>query len=221
VVDNDANAAAFGEFWAGAGADYDSMVMFTLGSGVGSGIIVRDHLVRGAHWAGGEMGHIIVVPNGRPCGCGQRGCLEQYASANAAAARALEALRQDPAQGGSGMLARRLKEAGTITSKDLFEAAAAGDPLAERLVDETALYIAIGCINAYHTTDPEAIVLAGGMTRAGRPLLEAVRRHVDAQLWDIEVGRPEVLFPQLGDDAGMIGAAGIACQAHQEGRLAT
>src|SRR6516162_9180061 len=146
---NDANAAAFGEFWAGAGKDAHSMVLFTLGTGVGGGIIIGDLVLEGEHSHGAELGHMkIEMTNPRQCGCGRWGCLEAYASATAVVKRAQEALA---GYSGRSALAATLRKLGEITSKDIFDAANAADPLAERIVEETAYYLAIGAMNMMHT----------------------------------------------------------------------
>ena len=172
---NDANAAAYGEFWAGAGKDFRSMVLFTLGTGIGGGIILGDRVIEGEHSHGGELGHIkIELRNGRMCGCGQRGCLEAYASAMAVVARAHEALDADH----SSSLYSLLRERGEMTARDVFRAADDGDKLAAKIVDETAYYLAVGAANAMHTVDPECVCFAGGMTGAGEPFLETIRHYV-------------------------------------------
>src|SRR5437763_11978354 len=137
---NDANAAAYGEFWVGAGREYRSMVLFTLGTGVGGGIILHDKIVEGEHSHGGELGHIkIEMTRPRLCGCGKRGCLEAYASATAVVKRTREALAED---GGRSALHALAREQGELTARAVFEAAAAGDVLASRVVEDTAYYLA-------------------------------------------------------------------------------
>jgi glucokinase len=204
---NDANAAAYGEYWAGAGREFRSMVLFTLGTGVGGGIILDDKVIEGAHSHGGELGHVkIDITNGRLCGCGHRGCLEAYASATAVVTRTREAVAARPGVSRLEPLAR----ANSLTSKDVFDAADAGDPLAAEVVDRTAFYLAVGAANAIHTVDPELICFAGGMTAAGPAFLNAIQRYIRdvAFAWPAE--RVAVRYAVLGSDAGMIGAAGCA-----------
>jgi glucokinase len=205
---NDANAAAYGEYWAGAGRGTRSMVLFTLGTGVGCGIIINDMVVEGQHSHGAEVGHVrIELTNPRQCGCGRWGCLEAYASATAVVSRALEALNAD--EGGSSLHAV-IRTRGELTAREVFEAAAAGDRLAERIVEDTALYLAVGATNMMHTIDPDMVVFGGGMTAAGETFLERIRRHVRSLAFPVPAEKTEIRFAQLGTDAGFIGAAGCA-----------
>lgn len=202
---NDANAAALGEFWAGAGRDVSSMVMFTLGTGVGGGIVLDGKVIEGRHSHGAELGHTkIEMTKPRQCGCGRWGCLEAYASATAVVKRALEALNETPAE---SQLHRVLRQFGEISARDVFLAAAAGDELASRLVEETAYYLAVGAMNAMHTIDPDMVVFAGGMTAAGNSFLERIRHHVQELAFPVPAARTEIRYAQLGTDAGFIGAA--------------
>lgn len=202
---NDANAAAYGEYWAGAGKEFHSMVLFTLGTGIGGGIIIDDRIFEGAHSHGGELGHTkIDVHNGRLCGCGQRGCLETYCSATAVVARTLEALADDRGQSSLHAAASRHE----LTSKDVFLAAEAGDKLAQHIVDRTAFYLAVGAANVMHTVDPELVCFAGGMTAAGEPLLHLIRKYVHDLAFALPAAKTHIRFALLGSDAGMIGAAG-------------
>jgi glucokinase len=163
---NDANAAALGEFWAGAGRGTHSMVLFTLGTGVGGGIVLGGQVLTGEHSHGAEVGHIkIEMTAPRQCGCGRWGCLEAYASATAVVKRAREALDRDA--GPSSLRGRD----GELTARAVFEAAAAGDALAGRLVEETAFYLGVGAVNLMHVIDPDMIVFGGGMIAAGEGFL--------------------------------------------------
>jgi glucokinase len=203
---NDANAAAYGEFWAGAGKDFRSMVLFTLGTGVGGGIIIDGKVLEGEHSHGGELGHVKVDPrNGRPCGCGGRGCLEAYASATAVVARTREALAADAAESSLLVLTR---DPTALSARDVFRAADAGDRLAARIVDETAYYLALGTANVMHTVDPDGVCFAGGMTAAGEPFLEAIRAYVRQLAFPVPAAKCKVRYARLGNDAGFIGAAG-------------
>lgn len=218
VLENDANAAAFGEFWAGAGRNQAirHMVMLTLGTGIGFGIISRGKVVHGATGIAGEGGHLILVPNGRQCGCGQRGCLETYASANSTAARAIEAIKA----GESSILREKAgDDLNSITSRKVFEAAKAGDGLAERIVNETAEYLGIAAVTICRLLDPQMIVFAGGMILAGDYLFDKVRSAFSAQTWDVAEDHVRLEPALLGNDAGFIGAAAVAWDAHQRGRL--
>jgi glucokinase len=199
---NDANAAALGEYWAGAGRGARSMVLFTLGTGVGGGIVLGGRVLTGEHSHGAELGHSrIEMTNPRQCGCGRWGCLEAYASATAVVKRAREALARD---GGRSVL-HRLD--GDLTARGVFEAAAAGDALAESLVEETAFYLAVGSVNMMHTIDPDMIVFGGGMTAAGEGFLARIRHHVRQLAFPVCAAHTQVRFAELGGDAGFIGAA--------------
>lgn len=206
VLENDANAACWGEFVLGAGKDVDDMVFFTLGTGIGGGIVSGGKLVHGSADNAAELGHIIIYPDGRLCGCGQRGCVEAYASANSTAARATEAARAAKASRLTGLL----KQQREITCKDVFEHAAQGDSLAKEIVDQTAKALAIICINMLHTTEPKRIVFAGGMIAAGAVLLDSIKKHFDDQIWTLKKEPVEIAFATLGEDAGIIGAAALA-----------
>jgi glucokinase len=201
---NDANAAAYGEFWAGAGRSARSMVLFTLGTGVGGGIVIGDQILHGQHSHGGELGHVkIDMTNPRRCGCGRFGCLEAYASAVAVVKRAQEAL----AAGGPSRLAERAE---SLTARDVFQAAEQGDELAGRIVEETAFYLAVGAMNLMHVIDPDLVVFGGGMIAAGEAFLERIRYHVRTLAFPVPAEKTEVRYAQLGADAGFIGAAGCA-----------
>ncbi|HUW84388.1 MAG TPA: ROK family glucokinase [Phycisphaerae bacterium] len=213
VLENDANAAAWGEFWAGAGKDITDMVMFTLGTGVGGGVIIDGRLVRGHFDNGAELGHMIVVPDGEPCGCGQKGCLEAYSSAAATARRAVAAIEA----GEASSLKLQIDAGQQIKSQQVEQAARDGDALADRIWDEACYYLATACINMQHFSNPQRVVLAGGMIGAGDFLLDRVRKHAEAMTWHAADDLPEIIFATLGNDAGLIGAAGSAHAAWREG----
>ncbi len=207
---NDANAAAIGEYWVGAGKDVHSMVLFTLGTGVGGGIVIGDLVVEGEHSHGAELGHMkIEMTKPRQCGCGRWGCLEAYASATAVIKRTLEALALP---GIHSSLARFQSAAAELTARAVFSAAAAGDQLACRIVDETAYYLAVGTTNMLHTIDPDMVVFGGGMIAAGEGFLERIRQYVRELAFPVRAERAQLRYAQLGNDAGFIGAAGGARQ---------
>jgi glucokinase len=211
---NDANAAAYGEFWVGAGREAHSMVLFTLGTGVGGGIVIGDLVVEGEHSHGAELGHVkIEMTNPRQCGCGRWGCLEAYASATAVVKRAHEAMAN---YSGPSALEKLLRKQGEITSKDIFDVAAAGDPLAERIVEDTAFYLAVGAMNMMHTIDPDMVVFGGGMIAAGESFLERIRWHVKRLAFPVPAQKTQILYAQLESDAGFIGAAACARQLHKK-----
>jgi glucokinase len=206
---NDANAAAFGEYWIGAGKGAHSMVLFTLGTGVGGGIVIGDRIVEGEHSHGAELGHIIIeMSQPRVCGCGRRGCLEAYASASAVVRRTEEALRTD---GGKSSLHRVANRAPGLTCKAVFDAAST-DELAKRIVEETAFYLAVAVTSMLHTINPNVVVFAGGMIAAGAGFLEMIRRHVRELAFPVPGERTLIRYAELGSDAGFIGAAGCGRQ---------
>jgi glucokinase len=205
---NDANAAAYGEFWVGAGKDVHSLVLFTLGTGIGCGIIIGDLIIEGEHSHGAEVGHMkIELTNPRQCGCGRWGCLEAYASATAVVKRTREALQAD---GGRSALHALLKPGGDFESKSIFEVAADGDALAQKIVEDTAFYLAVGAMNMMHTIDPDMIVFSGGMIAAGEPFLERIRHHVRQLAFPVPAAKTQIRYALLGGDAGFIGAAACA-----------
>ncbi len=207
---NDANAAAFGEFWAGAGKDVHSLVLFTLGTGVGGGIILGDLVVQGEHSHGAELGHMkIEMTSPRQCGCGRWGCLEAYASATSVAKRAMEKLGQ---RGVKSSLKSMVGKEGGLTARDVFDAAAAGDAVAAKIVDETAYYLAVGAMNMMHTIDPDMIVFGGGMIAAGDSFLEQIQKYVKELAFPVPAEKTRIVYAQLGVDAGFIGAAACGRQ---------
>src|SRR5262245_13521118 len=201
---NDANAAALGEFWAGAGQGVHSLVFFTLGTGVGGGIVINGEVLEGEHSHGGELGHMkIEMTNPRECGCGKFGCLEAYASATAVVKRAREALATP---GAKSTLPATLE----LTARDVFEAARAGDPLALKIVEETAFFLALGASNAMHVINPDMVVFGGGMIDAGPWFLDLIKSHVPKVAFPVPAEKTLIRFAQLGSDAGFIGAAACA-----------
>jgi glucokinase len=207
TLENDANAAAYAEFIVGAGRESREMVMLTLGTGVGSGIVHDGEIIHGAHGLGGELGHLIVHPGGRLCGCGQRGCLEQYCSAVNLGRNASQRLAETTQP---SLLREKAAEDGHISARHVAEACRAGDELARELWEACCRYLAIACVNICRVFDPDRIVLAGGMTQAGETLLEPLRRYVAELTWNLAPHRTKICIATLGADAGAIGAAGVA-----------
>lgn len=207
VLQNDANAAAFGEYWVGAGKGVNSLVQFTLGTGIGCGVIIAGRILEGEHSHGAEGGHMrISLENPRYNTTGLYGSLEAYASASAVVDRTMEALAAGEPSG-----LRRLFEGDEKPSaKMVFELADAGDRLATRIVDETAFYLAIGAVNLMHVIDPNIVVFSGGMIAAGEPFLEKIRRHVRENALEVPGERTRIVYAKLGTDSGFIGAAGCA-----------
>ncbi len=211
---NDANAAAYGEFWVGSGREMHSMVLFTLGTGIGCGIILGETLVEGQNSHGAECGHIIIDcrDDARRCGCGKRGHLEAYASAVAVVQRTQEAL----AGGASSSLSHRLDQGEVLSPLMLAEEAERGDVLSQSIISATARYLAIGAVTLLHTVDPDGVVLGGAMTfggpqtALGKKFLEDLRSEVRERAFPVLASRIRIDFASLGGDAGYIGAAGVA-----------
>jgi len=208
VLENDANVAAYGEFRCGVAGAVRDLVMLTLGTGVGGGIVLDGRLFRGVADTGAELGHIVIVQAGRRCGCGNRGCLEAYASATAVVAR----LQEHVDAGAPTCLApadgrRRRRRAPPLTCEAIFHAAAQGDALATRIVEETAEYLATGITSLLHVLNPQRVVLTGGMMGAGDAFLNRVRGRVTATAFPRAAAACEVCWSTLGGDAGILGAA--------------
>ena len=209
ILQNDANAAAFGEFWAGAGRNTRSLVLFTLGTGIGCGIISDQRVIEGRHSHGGECGHIIIqMENGRRCSCGGYGHLEGYASATALVKRAQELLEDE-----TNRSSLRDIPSDRLTSRAINDAADAGDDLARRLMRETAFYLAVGAVTLMHTIDPDIVLFGGGMIAAGQTFLEEIRQHVEKMAFPAVAKGCKIEYAELGGDAGFIGAAGCAREA--------
>lgn len=210
VVENDANAAAWGEFTYGAGHDVDDLLLVTVGTGVGGGVVLDGELYRGAFGVGAEIGHMRVVPNGLLCGCGNRGCFEQYASGSALVREARAA-----ASGGSllarGLLDRAGGDPRRITGPLITEAARAGDAFAGEQLAALGTWLGEGIASLTAVLDPAVVVIGGGVSEAGELLLTPIRSAFAAQLTG-RGHRPmlEIRKARLGNRAGLIGAADLA-----------
>ena len=199
---NDANAAALGEIWMGAAADYNSAVMITLGTGVGGGVIVDGKIIDGSRGYAGEIGHMTVDPeDDRVCNCGKTGCLELYASATGIVYETKKAL--DRSEEPSSL--RNLAE---VTSKDIFDAAKEGDAFAKEQVDNLGKKLALATGNIALMVDPEVFVIGGGVSRAGQILLDAVNAHYKKYTFG-KAQETKFVLATLGNDAGIYGAASL------------
>ena len=206
VVSNDANAAAFGEMVYGGGKGMKHLIMFTLGTGVGTGIIVDGKLLLGATGGAGELGHAIVIPGGRQCGCGLKGCLETYTSATGIRRTALEMLENNPSY--DGVLSKIPAE--ELTSKAVGDAANAGDPLALQIFEETGKILGLAMANACSFSSPEAVFLMGGPVKAGDVLLNPVRKSFAENLLFVYKGSVDVRVSELPDNnVAILGAAAM------------
>lgn len=207
VLENDANAAGFGEFLCSGQEGLRDLVFLTLGTGVGGGIVIDGKVYQGAHEIGAELGHIIVCPAGEPCNCGQRGCLERYSSATFLSLRAQRMIERE---GRASCLAETLRARGSLNSKDINEARLAGDALAAEVWDDAARYLGLACVTIARMLDPDEIVLGGGLANAGEDILQPVREHYQKLHWTITPKMTQISLARLGNDAGFIGAAGVA-----------
>lgn len=206
VLENDANLAAYAEFWVGCGRKVDTLALFTLGTGVGGGIVLNGRLWRGATGTAAELGHQNLFPDGALCGCGNRGCLEAYASATGLVRRLGEAV----SAGRTSVLAGRSRAGEPLSARDITEAARAGDAVARELVEETGRFLGIGVANVLHILNVEMVVFAGGMTAAGKMLLDPIREEAKRRVFPLAFRGVRILFSHMGNDAGLIGAAGWA-----------
>jgi len=204
VVDNDATAGALAEWWFGAGRSrgVNDLVYLTISTGVGGGLVLDGQVYRGVAGNAGELGHLTVIYDGRPCGCGRRGCLEAYASGTNIAARAREAI--------GGGEASSLGALRSITAKDVAEHAAEGDALAGRIWDETMAMLGSGVANILDAFNPALVVLGGGVTRAGDQLLIPVREAGLRQAMGPARRSADVVLAELGPDHDVMSAAVVA-----------
>ena len=203
---NDANVAALGEFWMGGGMGSENMVFVTLGTGVGGGIVVEGNLLHGAHGAGGEIGHLVLNRDEtETCGCGKKGCVEQYCSANGIVRLGRKAL--ESYEGTS-----KLSRFDPLTCKDIFDCGKAGDELALQVLDQYYAYLGEFLGNICNVVDPDAVVLGGGVSKAGQVLLDGPRPYFDKAVFHAARGARFELA-SLGNDAGAYGAFKLALDA--------
>jgi glucokinase len=204
VLDNDANVAALGEWWVGAGRNADPMLQVTLGTGIGGGFVVKGRVFHGASDVAGEVGHMTIDSTGRKCKCGNYGCLEAYASGPAIAARAIEGLES----GAASMLADLVDgDNERITAETVYEAIVAGDAYAKEVMHETAKFLGTGLANLMNILNPEMIVISGGVTRAGDHLFKPLEAEVRRRAFRNAYEACRIVSSELGDMAGVIGAA--------------
>ncbi len=203
---NDANVAAMGEYWQGSGKAYDSLLMATLGTGVGGGIVVDGHMIYGAHGAGGEIGHLTLNRDEtESCGCGKRGCVEQYCSATGVVRLAKRRLERDDKDS-------VLRQKAALTAKDIFDAGKAGDEVALEILQQFFDYLGEFLSNIASVIDPEVIVLGGGVSKAGDFLLEGVKAAYMKKSFHA-IQNVQFAVAKLGNDAGSYGAFKLALDA--------
>lgn len=214
VLENDANVAALGEFWKGAGEKDNDVVFVTLGTGVGGGVIAGGQLLHGINGGAGELGHVTVQPNGYLCTCGKRGCLEQYSSATG-----IVHVAKDMAAEFTGK--SRLKELfdshEEVTSKMVTYLADNGDILASRIVDRVSFYLGLALANCANILNPANIIIGGGVSAAGNTLLQPTTRYFQENTFPAVRDSTRLKLAQLGNDAGAIGASSLALRFENAG----
>lgn len=203
-VANDANCAALGEAYAGCGNGAKNFIAVTLGTGVGSGVIIDGKIVTGVNNAGGECGHMVIVVDGEACTCGRHGCWEAYASATALINQTKKAMEQYP----DSVMHQLAKEEGKVSGKTAFDAMRRGDIAGIKVVDQYIKYVACGIINLVNALQPEIICVGGGICNEGETLLRPLRRYIEAERYSVYSKiQTKILKAELGNDAGIIGAA--------------
>lgn len=201
-LENDANAAALGEQWRGAARGINTMLLLTLGTGVGGGIVLNNKIFHGADGMAGEIGHMTLVPDGRPCSCGNTGCLEMYASARGI----LQSYQEEREKGSTTGLVQDL------TAERIYQAAQDGDPIAQRVMKDMGRMLGIGLASLINIFNPEMIVLGGGVKDAWELFIDAAREEILKRAFIGPARRVRIVPSLLGDDAGMTGAAALAFQ---------
>ena len=202
IIENDANAAAIGENWLGASKGYKNSICVTLGTGVGGGIIIDGKILRGVDGTAGEIGHICVEPFGVPCGCGSRGCVEQYASATAIVHLAKELKKQFPQS--------ELNRFENMTAHNVYQAGMRNDELALEVFRQMGFYLGVALSDLINVLNPEAIVIGGGASAGWKLFLPHLKKTIEQKSYREPARRAQILFASLGDDAGIIGAARCA-----------
>jgi glucokinase len=210
-IENDATVAAYAESLFGSTKGARDSVFLTIGTGIGGGIIINKQIIRGAHGAGSEIGHMVIGENFYDCNCGRNGCFETLASATAMIKYALHKMNADYPD---SSLKKIFIEAGNLEAKDIFDQAVQGDELAVETVNRTAKYMAIGIANIYNILDPEIIAIGGGVSKAGDSFFDLIRNNVKKMtLVDSEsIDYGKIVRAELGNDAGIIGAAFLSKQ---------
>lgn len=202
VLENDANAAAIGENWLGASKGFANSICVTLGTGVGGGIILNGNILRGVDGTAGEIGHICVEPLGEPCGCGSRGCVEQYSSATAVVRLTRELENQYP----KSILQNKTR----LTSLDVYEAGKTGDELALEVFRKMGFYLGIALADLVNVLNPEIIVIGGGAAAGWDLFIGHIQDQIRKRAFDEPAARAKLVRAELGDDAGILGAAKLA-----------
>ncbi len=204
-LENDANCAALGEAVAGCGDGVKNFVAVTLGTGVGSGIIIDGKIIRGSNYCGGEMGHMVIMVDGIQCNCGRKGCWEKYASATALVSQAIEAMQANKAS----LLWKTCDgDLNKVEGKTIFSALDMGDATAKEVVDRYLYYVSIGITNIVNALQPEIICVGGGISCQGEKILRPIRAYVNDERYSLHSTKQTKILPAtLGNDAGIIGSA--------------
>jgi len=206
TLDNDANCATYGEWWQGGGQGAEILVGLTLGTGIGGGLVMDGEIYHGVSDAAAEFGHMTIDTTGRKCKCGNYGCLEAYASGPNIAARAIEGLEAGMESVLGALVDGDLE---SITAATVYEAVVLGDPFAAEVMKETAKVLGVGIANLVNALNPDAVVIAGGVTRAGDYLFEPLRKEVRRRAFRSAVDACRIVPAALPETAGLIGAAGV------------
>ncbi len=207
-VENDANAAAWGEAVAGAAKGTRDSVMITLGTGVGGGVIIGGKVFSGFNYAGTELGHIVIEVNGKPCGCGRRGCWEAYSSATGLVNMTKEKIAECEASGRATLMTELVNKHGKVNGRIAFEAQRAGDAAAQEVIDTYSLYLASGLTSMINIFQPEVLSIGGGISGEGDELIKLVIDTIHKEQYGSGFVEPtKVVIAKLGNDAGIIGAA--------------
>ncbi|MBP3380501.1 MAG: ROK family glucokinase [Ruminococcus sp.] len=203
-IENDANAAAYGEYVAGAAKGAKNAVCITLGTGVGGGIIVDGKIYAGSNFAGAEIGHTVIEVDGAQCSCGRKGCFEAYSSATGLIRMTKEAIAADP----EGIMAKLAAERGKVNARTAFDAMRAGDAGAKAVVDKYIKYLAAGITNTINIFQPDVLCVGGGVSNEGDPLLLPMKAIVEREVYTRNSEKnTKIVIASLGNDAGIIGAA--------------
>lgn len=212
IIDNDANVAAMGEKWQGAGKGVNNLICITLGTGIGGGIIINGKLVHGADGMAGELGHITVVPDGPLCNCGNYGCLEALASATAIRREAIEALTRYP----ESELNKQWKgNSDAITAEMVYHAARAGDLICRKIYQDMGRYLGIGIANFINIFNPDMVVIGGGVSSAWEMFIPYTKEEVNKRAFKVPAERAKIVPAKCGDDAGLLGAAYLVFHAEE------
>ncbi len=207
-VENDANAAAWGEAMAGAARGTQNSVMITLGTGVGGGVIIDGKVFSGFNYAGAELGHVVIEMNGRPCSCGRRGCWEAYSSATALIKMTKEKLAECEESGRETLMADMVAKEGKVSGRTAFEALKQGDAAAKEVIDMYIGYLATGIVNMINIFQPEVLSVGGGISGEGQKLIDMMADLIRKDQYGTDfVSNTRVCIAELGNDAGIIGAA--------------